>query len=345
MTLRLTIAFSDNPRLDPLRDGTVKPQNIELGFVTLEPGTLFYRNLVYDEFDVSEMSISETLLARERSDGKKWDWSALPVFLSRGHHWPNLYVNTASGIAGLGDIKGKRIGVPDYEMTAALWFRITLKELYGIEARDNVWFNGRTKELSHAGALGLDKAGPAGVEHHFLSAEQTLDVMLDRGEIDACTAIRPQSRVTAGDRTVIDRWGGTEIRGNPRLRKLLDDDGKGVVFDFYRKTGCFQANHHVIVQNRILREHPWVALELYDAFHRSKEIAFERARRYETTRAYFPGRDFAEQRATIGDDPYPLGLGAMARNIERAIAGSVEQGLLTRPLALDEIYYRTTLKT
>jgi 4,5-dihydroxyphthalate decarboxylase len=345
MALRLTIGFSDNPRLDPLRDGTVKPQNIELGFVTHEPGTLFYRNLVYDEFDVSEMSISETLLARERSDGKKWDWSALPVFLSRGHHWPNLYVNTAAGIAGLADIKGKRIGVPDYEMTAALWFRITLKELYGIEARDNVWFNGRTKELSHAGALGLDKAGPAGVEHHFLAAEQTLDVMLDRGEIDACTAIRPQSRITAGDKTVIDRWGGTAISGNPRLRKLLDDDGKGVVFEFYRKTGCFQANHHVIVQNRILRDHPWVALELYDAFRRSKEIAFERARRGETTRAYFPGGDFAEQSAAIGNDPYPLGLAAMGRTVERAIRGSVEQGLLTKPLALDEIYYRTTLKT
>jgi 4,5-dihydroxyphthalate decarboxylase len=345
MTLRLTIAFSDNPRLDPLKDGTVKPQNIELEFVTLEPSTLFMRNLLYDEFDASEMSISETLLARERSDGKKWDWSALPIFLSRGHHWPNLYVNTTSGIAGLGDIRGKRIGVPDYEMTAALWFRITLKELYGIEARDNTWFNGRTKALSHAAALGLDKAGPVGVEHHFLTADQTLDAMLDRGEIDACTAIRPQTRVTAGDSTVIDRWGGTEIRGNPRLRKLLEDDGRAVVAEFYRKTGCFQSNHHVIVQNRVLREHPWVALELYDACRRSKEIAYERARRYETTRLYFPGRDLAAERAVFGDDPYPLGLAAMGRNIERAIAGSVEQGLLTKPLALDEIYYRTTLKT
>ena len=88
MALRLTMAFSDNPRVEPLKDGTVKPQNIELGCITLEPGTLFHRNLAYDEFDVAEMSISETLLARERSDGKKWDWSALPVFLSRGHHWP-----------------------------------------------------------------------------------------------------------------------------------------------------------------------------------------------------------------------------------------------------------------
>jgi 4,5-dihydroxyphthalate decarboxylase len=345
MTLQLTVAFSDNPRLDPLRDCTVRPQNIELSFVTLEPGTLFFRNLYYDEFDVSEMSISETLLALERRDGTKWDWSALPVFLSRGHHWPNLYVNTASGIAGLCDIKGKRIGVPDYEMTAALWFRITLKELYGIEAGDNVWFNGRTKELSHAGALGLDKKGPVGVEHHWLTAEQTLDRMLESGEIDVCTAIRPQSRVTAGDPTVIDRWGGTETTGNPRLRKLLDDDGRDTVFEFYRKTGCFQANHHVIVQNRILRQHPWAALELYDAFRRSKEIAYQRARRCEATRVYFPGRDFAEQQAVIGADPYPLGLAAMGRTVERAIRGSLEQGLLTKPLALDDIYYRTTLKT
>src|SRR5437660_12148946 len=135
MALRLTMGFSDNPRVQPLKDGTVRPQNIELDCITLDPSTLFQRNLFYDEFDVSEMSISETLLARERTDGSKWDWSALPVFLIRGHHWPYLYVNTASGIASLADLRGKRIGVPDYDMTAALRFRITLKEPYGIEAR------------------------------------------------------------------------------------------------------------------------------------------------------------------------------------------------------------------
>lgn len=345
MTLRLTMAFSDNPRVAPLREGAVKPQNIALDCVTLEPGTLFLRNLLYDEFDVAEMSISETLLARERGEGKRWDWSALPVFLSRGHHWPNFYVNAASGIASLADVKGKRIGVPDYDMTAALWFRITLKDLFGIEAGDNVWFNGRTRDMSHAGALGLDRHPPAGVEHHWLTAEETLDVMLDRGEIDLCTAIRPQSRVTAGDPTVIDRWGGTRIAGNPRLRKLFPDDGKAVVFEYYRKTGFFQPNHHVIVQNRILKEHPWVALELYDAFRRAKEMAYERARYYQSTTLYYPGRDTEEQRAVIGDDPYPLGLAAMGRNIERAISGSLEQGLLTRRLGLEDIYYRTTLRT
>jgi len=345
VALRLTIGFSDNPRVEPLKDGTVKPQNIELGFVTLDPSALFQRNLFYDEFDVSEMSISETLLARERSDGTKWDWSALPIFLSRGHHWPYLYVNTASGIASLADMRSKRIGVPDYDMTAALWFRNTLKDLYGIEAKDNVWFNGRTKELSHGGALGLDRAGPVGVTHHWLTVDQTLDVMLDRGEIDACTAIRPSNRVTAGDTNVIDRWGGTLIAGNPRLRKLLEDNGKAVVFEYYRRTGLFQLNHHVIVQNRILREHPWVALELFEAFQRSKQIAYERAQRSTSAYLYFPGRDREEQVAVFGDDPYPLGLRAMGRNVERAIRGSLEQGLLTKPLALEDIYYRTTLKT
>src|SRR3989442_710498 len=255
MALRLTLAFSDNPRVQPLKDGTVKPQNIDLECITLGPSGLFQRNLFYDDFDVSEMSMSGRLLALERRNGSKWDWSALPVFLSRGHVWPTLYVNAASGIASLGDLKGKRIGVPDYDMTAALWFRITLKDLCGIEAKDNVWYNGRTKELSHGGALGLDKDGPVGVTH------------------------------------------------------------------------------------------PWVALELFNTFRRSKEIAYERARRAQSAYLYFPGKDFQEQAAVLGEDPYPIGLRAMGKNVERAIQGSLEQGLLRKPLRLEDVYYRTTLHT
>src|SRR6266581_2457343 len=227
MALRLTMAFSDNPRVQPLKDGTVKPQNLDLECITLDPSTLFQRNLLYDEFDVSEMSISETLLAIERRDGSKWDWSALPVFLSRGHVWPTLYVNAASGITSLGDLKGKRIGVPDY----------------------------------------------------------------------------------------------------------------------YMKTGFFHANHNVIVQNRILRDHPWVALELFKAFQRSKEVAYERARRSQSAYLYFSGKDFQEQAAVLGEDPYPIGLRAMGKNVERAIQGSLEQGLLRKPLRLEDVYYRTTLDT
>jgi 4,5-dihydroxyphthalate decarboxylase len=99
------------------------------------------------------------------------------------------------------------------------------------------------------------------------------------------------------------------------------------------------------VQNRILKEHPWVALELYKAFQRSKEVAYERARRSQAAYLFFPGKDFEEQAAIFGDDPYPLGVQAMGKTIERAIRGSLEQGLLRRALTLEDIYYRTTLNT
>ena len=345
MALRLKMGFSDNPRVHPLIDGSVKLENIELDAVTLEPSDLFQRNLTLDDFDVAEMSISETLLAIERRQEDQWDWAKLPVFLSRGHVWPNLWVNNSSGINSLADMKGKRIGVPDYDMTAALWFRITLKDLYGIEASDNEWFNGRTKELSHGGSLGLDKQPPVGITHHWLTVDQTMDVMLDRGEIDACTQIRPGQRITAGDTTIIDRFGGTQLEGNSRIRKLLPDNGKEVVYDYYQKTRFFHSNHNVIVQNRVLKDHPWVAMELYEGFKRSKEIAYERARTAQATYLYFPGSDFQNQATVLGEDPYPIGIKEFGKNIERAIQGSLEQGLITKPLTLEDIYHSTTLDT
>ncbi len=217
-------------------------------------------------------------------------------------------------------------------------------DLFGFEASDNIWYIGRTKVLSHGGALGLDTAGPVGITHHWLTVDQTLDVMLDRGELDAIFPFRPGSPVTAGNTTVIDRYGGTPLEGNPRIRQLLDNP-RDIIYEYYHQTGFFHTNHHVIVQNRILREHPWVALELFNAFKRSKEVAYERARHQQAVYLYFPGSDFQQQAKILGEDPYPLGLRAMGKNIERAIQGSLEQGLLTKPLQLEDVYFRMTLQT
>ena len=310
MALKMTVAFSGNPRVQPLADGRVKPENIDLEVVTVEGGMLFFRNLQYDEFDASEMSISETLLAKERGDGSRWDWSALPVFLSRGHFCLGVLVNTTSGIEHLGDLKGKRIGVPDYHMTAALWMRCAMKDLYGIEASDNVWYNGRTTDFSHGGPLGLGEDGSPGVTHHWLEADQYLDQMLDRGELDAAV-FSPGTGLAPGHTVSMDRYGGTPLTGNPRIRPLLDDGGRAVVAEFYRKTGAFMANHHVIVQNRILKDNPWAAMALFKAFQESKELAYQDARRQRSTYLYFQGNDEHDHAAIFGEDPYPLGLKAM----------------------------------
>ncbi len=350
--IKLTVAFSDNPRVQPLKEGSVQPEHIALEFERISPNYLFLQNLSQGmKTDVSEMSLSETLLARERKDilGKgRWDWTPIPIFLSRGLFWADLYVNAASGIRGLGDLKGKKIGVPDYCMTAALWFKITLKDLYGIEAWDNVWYNNRTRAVSQGGMLSLDSEAyglAQNVRLYFLPLGQTIDMMLDRGELDAAFPPIMDEGVTAGNASVLDRYGGTQMTNNPRIRKLLDDSGEAAIFEFFRTTGCHQPNHHVIIKNEVLAEHPWVAMELMDAFRRSKEVAYEQAMKTRGTYLIFEPEYRRKQAAVFGEDPYPLGVKAMRKTVERAIRGSLEQGLLRKPINIEDLYFRTTLDT
>jgi 4,5-dihydroxyphthalate decarboxylase len=350
--IKLTVAFSDNPRVQPLKEGLVQPEHIALEFERISPNYLFLQNLSQGmKTDVSEMSLSETLLARERKDilGKgRWDWTPIPIFLSRGLFWADLYVNAASGIRGLGDLKGKKIGVPDYCMTAALWFKITLKDLYGIEAWDNVWYNNRTRAVSQGGMLSLDSEAyglAQNVRLYFLPLGQTIDMMLDRGELDAAFPPIMDEGVTAGNASVLDRYGGTQMTKNPRIRKLLDDSGEAAIFEFFRTTGCHQPNHHVIIKNEVLAEHPWVAMELMDAFRRSKEVAYEQAMKTRGTYLIFEPEYRRKQAAVFGEDPYPLGVKAMRKTVERAIRGSLEQGLIRKPINIEDLYFRTTLDT
>ncbi len=347
MVVKLNIAFSDNPRIQPLKDGTVKPEGIELNFIEMNAGWIFHRNLYYDEFDASEMSISSTFLAVERRDKTgKWDWSALPVFLSSGGTvWSiRTYVNTRSGIRTLADVKGKRIGVPDYEMTAALWTKIVMKDMYGIEAKDNVWYNGRTRELSRDRALGLDADVVPGVERHWLREDQTLDEMLAKGELDLAYIFLPMA--SEGDTLRLERYGGTQVVNNPQVRLLYPDKGKALFTQYHRRYGHrHQPNPHVVIQKRILDKHPWAALELVKAFQRSKEVAYERARKAYESYFLFEGRDYQDQVAAYGEDPWPLGLTAMGKTIERMVQGSLEQGLIRRRLSLKEIYHPATLDT
>jgi len=341
MPLRLTMAFSNNQMVAPLKEGIVKPKNIDLEFVTIEGGSLFFRNLKYDEFDVSEMGIPWTVRGLEMNVPGRWDWGKLPVFLSRGTGWVNLYVNTASGIEHPRDLKGKRICVPEYNMSVCMWLRVMLKDLYGIQPSDNIWFNGRTRDQHQGGALGLEEdTPPQGVELHWLTADQTAEVMLDQGELDAAviSAWPPSPEA-------IDRYGGTPITGNPRLRKLFPDNGKEFITEFFRRTGAFQMNHHVIVQNRILREHPWVAMELFNAFQSSKEVAYERARKVSAGYLYFPSNAFQEQVDIFGEDPYPLGIRAMRNSFDKYIEAMLDSGAIKTPIAMDQVYYPTTLDT
>ena len=341
--IKLTIGFSNNPRIQPLADATVKPKGIELEFVIIDPGNLFYRNLKNEEFDVSEMSISSFSMTKERGDGSRWQWSGLPVFLSKAFMWFTLYVNTKAKINGLKDFTGKRVGVPDYNMTAAVWMKAVLKELYGIGAKDIIWFNGRTTDHSHGAELGLAESPPTGIDLHWLGEDQSLDVMLDRGELDAAYGV--VARQYPGVAKPIDRHGGTTIEGNPRIRALFPDFGRQVITEFYQKTGVIPVNHMVVVKNQVLEKEPWVAVELFKAFQKSKEVAYDRAKQQGAGYLLFLADDIRRQTESFGDDPFPLGLKANRKMLEMMFRSSAEQGLNQGRTGVDDLFHPSVRET
>ena len=329
MGLHLTGAFSDNPRVRPLLDGTVKAKNIDLDFVVYPPQEIFDRNLKYDEFDLSEMSISDTLRVIDKGDGSRWDWSGLPVFMSKAFLWYNICVNTSSGVGHLGDLRGKRLGTPDYANTASIWMRVMLQELYGIQPGDITWYT-RPRELGRAAEIGLAQDPPPGITLNWLKEGQTLEGMLEQGDLDAAFGFVPPHP-----------GGG----GNPAIRRLMEDGGRGVTMDFFQKTGVIPVNHVTIVQNRVLREHPWVAIELYRAFQQSKQVAYERAKQQSFGYLLFEARDFQEQAAFFGEDPFPMGIKANEKMLNILFKNAFDQGLTKRQIKIEEVFYSSILDT
>ncbi len=341
--LSLKVGLTKNPRFEPLVDGAVKSAKLDLDITVTTPPELFFRNLKNDEFDVFEMSLSEYLITREQAKDGRWNWAALPIFPAKAFVWLGFYVNTAAGIAGLADFRGKRIGVPDYVMTAALWLRIFLRELHGIAPQEISWFIGRTKELSHGGLLGAE-VKPRSVAPTWLTAAQTFDAMLDRGEIDAAYGFAPRHDPKLF-KLNIDRYGGTPLADNPRLKILFADGGRSVIEAFFKKTGIVPANHVIIAQRRALEAQPWLAAELYQLFAASKQAAYERARFGYPAYLYFERGDRNAQSALIGADPFPFGIRNNRAMLDLLFANSHLEGLTRERARIEEVFFPALLDT
>ncbi len=342
--MRINLGITKNPRFQPLVDGSVKSPMLDLDIVVTTPPELFYRNLKNDEFDVFEMSLSEYLITREQAKNDRWQWCALPIFPAKAFVWLGLYVNTAAGIAELKDLRGKRVGVPDYVMTAALWMRIILRELCGIQPGDISWYIGRTQDLSHGGQLGAAAEPPANVSVKRLSSAQTFDVMLDSGDIDAAYGFAPRHDPKLF-KLNIDRYGGTPLEGNPRLRKLFPDAGRTVIDAFFKKTGIVPANHVIVAQRRLLDRHPELAAELFRLFSASKQAAYENSARRGPAYLYFPENDPVVQAATYGDDPFPFGISRNRPMLEMLFRNSHEEGLTGKLATIEDVFFKEILDT
>jgi 4,5-dihydroxyphthalate decarboxylase len=317
--LRLTLACGPYDRTQALRDGTITPEGIELTYLTLQPAEIFWRMLQYREFDVSEMSLSNytTLVS-----GGNSPFIAIPVFPSRVFRHSYFFINPNKGIGKPVDLKGKRGGVPEYSMTAAVYMRGLLQHEYGVKPSDVEWVQGRADRLGRAlpSDIRLTQA-PAGTE---------LGDLLEKGEIDfLMTANNPLSF----------------RRGSPNVKRLFPNYAE-IEKDYYRRTKIYPIMHTVVIRRDIYDRDPWVALSLYKAFVRAKEYSYRLLLETGSPKASFAWLQpmIEEERAIIGRDWYPYGIEQNRPTIEALLQYTEEHGLTDRRPSVEELFAPSTLR-
>ncbi len=326
MTLPLSLGITSNPRTWPIIEGTVAPDGIELTPTVLHPSELFWRQLHFAEFAVSEMSVSSLMIAKCRGDER---FVGLPVFTTRQFFHAGVMVRRDAGIAAPADLKGKRVGVPEYQQTAALWVRGILAHEFGVTPEDMEFWMERAPSRSHGGATGFKP--PPGVVVHTIPEEKSIGSMMLSGELDAVLFY-------LADRNLIDR-SRADLKHHPDIRFLFADRRAETARD-YRKTDLYPVNHMMVVRRDIADKEPWAVLNLYKAFRRANDIA--EAQRIEHVEYHL------EAGLLSGDAATPIvqhGVAANRRAIETIAQYSVEQGLTPRPVKIDELFAASTLDT
>ena len=329
MDLTLSIGMASNPRTWPVFDGRVKPDGIDLVPSRVHPSELFWRQLKFADFDVSEMSFSSLIMAKSRGDER---WVGLPVFTTRKFYHAAILVRRGAGIAAPADLKGKRVGVPEYQQTAALWARGVLQEEFGVEPRHMEFWMERGASRSHAGAMGFTP--PEGVTIHAVPPEKNLGGMMLSGEIDALLHYIVDDNLV--DRSTVDLW------NHPEVTTLFADPwAEGI--RYYRKTGIFPINHGMVVKRDIAEKHPWVVLNLLKAFERANEIASrERVEHaeYHVATGLLP----REAKEALRTPVVSHGIRANRKTLETAARYSHAQGLTPRVVKLEEVFAASAME-
>ena len=326
--LPLSIALSDNPRTRPVIDGRVAFEGLRLIPTTVHPSEMFWRQLRYGDFDVSEMSMSTLTILT--SQGNR-DWVGLPVYTMRKFFHNEIIVRRDSGIGKPSDLKGKRAGVPEYQQTAAIWTRGVLQHEFGVHARDMTWFMERNDDRSHGHSSGFK--APPGVSVSPVPLNTNLGDMLLNGEIDAIVHYIAHNNLV--DRSRVD------LSADPRVRYLFEDR-EAESARYFKKTGIFPINHCMVIKRSVYERNPWIALNLYSGF----TAAMEQVRKDSLAWMalyYEMGLVSRDVRRIVTQTPMPYGVKAARPVLETITQYVHEQGLCERRVALEEIFAANTL--
>lgn len=323
--LSITIACGNSDRTRPIRDGLVQVEGCNVNYITLEPEEVFFRAFRNHEFDVTELSFSSYVLSLSKGE---CPYIAIPAFVSRCFRHSGMYIRTDRGIRSPDDLRGKVIGVPEYQMTAIVWMRGILKEDYGIDASDIRWCSGGQEEP------GRDERTPLtltnGVTVTRIADGKTLSAMLAAGEIDGIFSARaPSCFVNRADHV-------------GRLFPNYKEEEKA----YYKRHGMFPIMHIIGIRRDRHEQHPWLASSLYKAFCQAKAVALAEVRQMHVPIAALPWME-AEALETIelmGKDYWPYGVEENRAEIAAMTRYSFDQGMAVRKLTPEELFAPSTLE-
>lgn len=322
--LPITIATWDYDRMRALADGRVRVEGCDVNYMTMPVEEVLERAFFHREFDVAEIGFSPYLIALSRGIAP---YLAIPAFLSRMFRHSAIYVRTDRGIEGPAALKGKRIGVPEYQMSAAMWARGLLRDEFAVAAADINWVQGGLETPGRRDKFPLNL--PEGFPLVSVAGDKTLSQLLADGELDAVISARQPSCFAAG---------------HPLVRRLFPDY-RAAERDYFRRTGVFPIMHAVGIRRDVLEKHPWLPASVYKAFVQAKRLADAEFAEVTALKIGLPWltAEFDATRELMGDDFWSYGVEPNRKTLELMARYSHEQGLAVRSVAVEEMFAPSTL--
>lgn len=308
----LVLACGDYEITRALRDGTVKPDGIDLTVLTaMDSTTRHWRYLRGQEFDVGEVSCSSYYVSRDQGG----DNYAIPVFLHRRFRHGFIFINTTKGIKSPKDLIGKKIGLKQYQATAIVWMRGILEHEYGVPHQSVEWYT----ELDET----IDFQKPAGLKLQKVPGDKTVEGMLAEGELDAVLHPDLIKPIQTKD---------------PRVGRLFPDF-KNEEVSYFKKTGIFPIMHVMAIKKEIVERYPWVPINLYLAFDQAKNIAMKRMINPRIVPLAWYREAWEEQEEIMGQDPWEYGPTEQNLKTIDTLAGYLhEQGLTKTKQSFDDLF-------
>jgi 4,5-dihydroxyphthalate decarboxylase len=322
--LNLSVAIGDYDRNRPLIDGAVRIDGVDPVFMTLSPEEIFFRALRTFDFDICELSLSSFTVKIASGNNP---YVGIPCFVSRAFRHTSIYVRT-DRIKKPADLKGKRIGVPEYQLTANVWARAILEDDYGVKPSDVKWVRGA---IEHAGRIEkISIQLPRGVELENAPEGRTISDLIDKGEIDGFIAPRPP---------FLDK-------PNPDVGWLFPDP-VAAAKDYFKRTRIFPIMHLVGIRRTLVEQHPWLPAAVMKGFEQSKKLALEALSDTSATKVTLP---FIEEtlkttREEMGEDYWPYGLEPNRKALESFLRHHHSQGLSSRLVTPEELFHPSTHET